>query len=423
MCGILITTDEDVQNEWAEKRGGDSMCQRLYSKWAITHYELRIRGIGSIQPVEYLDRYIVLFNGEIYNVPNDMTELEFIFQIFAINEANPARIIEHLDGEYAIVILDEEKELAHLMVDPFATKPLYYTDQNEICSCARGLKGNIKRVLPNTAVTLGKETVIHRHEYFKSRITQTSTSFDRWCELFEESVAKRSQGWTRDVFMGLSSGYDSGAIACAMNKIGAEYYAYTIKAREDMKIVEARSKLIPNHEVMHFTRNDFDRHKQYVTANCDKTVIRYQPINDKASYGLSHICERAAALDQRVYLSGQGADEIICDYGDRGRKIFQSSQFGGLFPKDILSIFPYNNFYGEAQEGYLLKEEVVAGAYGIETRYPFLDKALVLEFLNLKTELKNKYYKSSIHYYLESNGFPFNVGDKRGFSANQGHDK
>jgi asparagine synthetase B (glutamine-hydrolysing) len=222
--------------------------------------------------------------------------------------------------------------------------------------------------------------------------------------------------------MGLSSGYDSGAIACALNNAGAEYSAYTIRAREDMGIVEARSQLVKNHEIMRFTQADFNRHKQYLASNCDKTVISYQPMNDKASYGLSHICEAAAAKDERVYLSGQGADEIISDYGHAGRKIFQASQFGGRFPEDILSIFPYNNFYGGSQEGYILKEEIVAGSHGIETRYPFLDRALVLEFLNLKASLKNKYYKSPIHYYLDAMGFPFKVGDKRGFSANQGLD-
>jgi len=32
-------------------------------------------------------------------------------------------------------------------------------------------------------------------------------------------------------------------------------------------------------------------------------------------------------------------------------------------------------------ESYLAKEEYVGGAYGIESRYPFLDKKVVQEFL------------------------------------------
>jgi asparagine synthetase B (glutamine-hydrolysing) len=67
---------------------------------------------------------------------------------------------------------------------------------------------------------------------------------------------------------------------------------------------------------------------------------------------------------------------------------------------------------------YISKEEHVAGMYGIETRYPFLDKDVVQEFLNLKCELKNKNYKSVLHEYLTKNNFPFLVNRKIGFQAN-----
>ena len=47
-------------------------------------------------------------------------------------------------------------------------------------------------------------------------------------------------------------------------------------------------------------------------------------------------------------------------------------------------------------EMYIAKEEYVAGAFGIETRYPFLDVQVVQEFLWLLPELKNgRFYYSS----------------------------
>ena len=66
-------------------------------------------------------------------------------------------------------------------------------------------------------------------------------------------------------------------------------------------------------------------------------------------------------------------------------------------------------------ESYLAKEEYVAGAYGIETRYPFLDIDVVQEFLWLTPELKNRYYKSVLHDYLSHNNYPFKEGEKIGF--------
>ena len=43
----------------------------------------------------------------------------------------------------------------------------------------------------------------------------------------------------------------------------------------------------------------------------------------------------------------------------------------------------------------------MAGAFGIETRYPFLDKAVVQEFLSLAPELKNGKYKSVLRNLLK----------------------
>ncbi len=66
-------------------------------------------------------------------------------------------------------------------------------------------------------------------------------------------------------------------------------------------------------------------------------------------------------------------------------------------------------------ESYLAKEEYVGGAYGIESRYPFMDKKVVQEFLWIAQKLKNSNYKSVLHNYLSKNNFPFYVGEKIGF--------
>ncbi|CAE7211915.1 unnamed protein product, partial [Symbiodinium sp. CCMP2456] len=80
-----------------------------------------------------------------------------------------------------------------------------------------------------------------------------------------------------------------------------------------------------------------------------------------------------------VYLSGTGADEIISDYGHGGKKIFPHSNFGGLFPEDLGTLFPWEAFFLGTQRDYLMKEELVAGVHGVEARYPFLDRMVVQE--------------------------------------------
>ena len=76
-------------------------------------------------------------------------------------------------------------------------------------------------------------------------------------------------------------------------------------------------------------------------------------------------------------------------------------------------------FFFGSQLSYLSKEESIGGSFGLETRYPFLDKSLVQEYLNLKPELKNKYYKSPITNYLMKFNYPFiKDSTKVGFSLN-----
>jgi asparagine synthetase B (glutamine-hydrolysing) len=137
--------------------------------------------------------------------------------------------------------------------------------------------------------------------------------------------------------------------------------------------------------------------------------------DDNGANGLSHVASLAKKDGYKIYLSGQGADEIFADYGFNGSKMYSHSNFGGLFPEDLSTIFPWASFYGSSQISYLMKEEAVAGSYGLEARYPFLDPMVVQEFLWIKSELKNKWYKSVLHNYLTFNNFPFDVGNKVGF--------
>ena len=139
---------------------------------------------------------------------------------------------------------------------------------------------------------------------------------------------------------------------------------------------------------------------------------------------MAYICNQGKHEGQLIYLSGSGADEIFSDYGFDGIKHFRHSTIGGKFPEDLETIFPWKNFYDNTQRAYLMKEEYVSGAHGIEGRYPFLDTQVVQEFLWLKPELKNSNYKSVLHDYLIKNNYPFDekqkVGFNCGFSNNKG---
>ena len=137
---------------------------------------------------------------------------------------------------------------------------------------------------------------------------------------------------------------------------------------------------------------------------------------DGGALGLANLCEEISKKGFNVIISGGGADEIISDYGFNGKKLYSHSEFGGKFPKDLKSIFPWRKFYGDSQRSYLKKDEMVSGLYGIEGRYPFLDLKVIQEFIHLKSDLKNKKYKSCISEFLERENYPFEINAKEGFN-------
>ena len=67
---------------------------------------------------------------------------------------------------------------------------------------------------------------------------------------------------------------------------------------------------------------------------------------------------------------------------------------------------------------YLMKEELTAGAHGIESRYPFLDRRVVQEWLWLDGDLKNREYKYPIADIFRRHEYPMKEG-KKGFSAHK----
>ena len=54
---------------------------------------------------------------------------------------------------------------------------------------------------------------------------------------------------------------------------------------------------------------------------------------------MSWVCDTAKKENKRLYLTGMGADEIFSDYGFNGVRKTQHSNFGGLFPEDLKTIF------------------------------------------------------------------------------------
>ena len=108
----------------------------------------------------FVDESIIcLYNGEIYNYKDFGDYASDGYCIIDLYKEHGVDFVKLLDGEYAILLLDFQKDLILMATDPFKTKPLFYTncDNDFGCSTYRtpldkiGHK-DIKKAKPNTAM-------------------------------------------------------------------------------------------------------------------------------------------------------------------------------------------------------------------------------------------------------------------------------
>lgn len=480
MCGIFFTNKiiENIEYviKYLKNRGPDyTNIEKIYD-FTFLHVLLSMTGDNyTIQPFIYkTDEIVILFNGEIYNYKdygNFNSDGECIIEAY---KKYGDDFVKNFEGEFAILLYDNKKNLIIFSTDIFGIKPLWFSiNNNNICvssykSCLERMGfSNCAEVESNKTYFIDSTnyTIIKTQTVYDFDLNQYKISYNDWNIAFENSIRKRTRGIKHKVYIGLSSGYDSGAIACALVKLGIDFKSYTIKGSENTETILKRRDIHDNVEFINISEQKFMEQKQYLINNCenynlfidndeeknlnywtakkkelinnnssineiqnaDNKINAYQKafnnaINkniyeDNGAIGLGIICEIARPKNELIYLTGSGADEIFSDYGWKGVRHYRHSTIGGYFPEDLKNVFPWRNFFGNTQRAYLRKEEYVAGTYGIEGRYPFLDKYVVQEFLWLHPDLKNCQYKAPIYNYLTINNYPFDLNKKVGFNC------
>ena len=507
MCGILATNRKIVDLptiiEYLKYRGPDATNHVEVNGVEFVHTLLSMTGPVTMQPfVSENKKKIAIFNGEIYNYKDFGDYLSDGECLLPLYEKYGPDFVSKLDGEYALSIVDFENDILLFSTDVFSIKPLWFSKEGtdwglssyESCLLRLGFSSPFQ-IEANSTYVLKLSTLdkISRKDVYTFDLEQHKDNFNDWNEAFSKSITKRTQNIKHGVFIGLSSGYDSGAIACELERQDVEFTAYTIVGSEKEDTINARIARTTDPRLMDLNISDFKAAREYLNNRCeeyslridngesdwfddvkaehdmlskklefplkllaeelgwytekswfidcdevkklrnqrDTLVNRMKSLEEKIEYrrtgqmltddngaiGMSHICANGKSEGQLIYLSGSGADEIFSDYGFNGIKHFRHSTIGGLFPEDLDTVFPWKNFFDNTQRAYLMKEEYVSGSHGIEGRYPFLDTEVVQEFLWLKPELKNKFYKSVLHNYMNGHDYPFDNSQKVGFNC------
>lgn len=425
MCSFSFSTDPKNiilfkrNNTFLEKRGPDNTSYIQADTYCAAHNLLHITGSKTVQPLEK-DNLVILFNGEIYNYPRTFKNDTLSIPTFYKNIHN---IHSVLDGEYAMLIYDKSIGAVYFFKDIFGTKPLYYsTDGSKLLvsslrSGLLGVTGNAKSVLPNTlyrydiksrALTIKKDV----HKFCTQQKKGNLQSFNK---ALTKAINKRIP--SQKFCIGVSSGIDSGILALHTYKSKFANYI-SILNNENKQVCIDRATFLRK-KLFFYTFDTFSKAvalKKLITNSEPKPYLDYDYFQDSSSCCLSYIGRYCNERGVKIFLSGTGGDEIYSDYGFNGEKFTNNSCFGGLYPDDLSTVFPWKNFYGGTMQKYLEKDEKILGSFGIETRYPFLDKELVQEFLWLTSNIKNKEYKFCLTSNLKKYNFPYWL-EKKGFSC------
>jgi len=507
MCGI-IATSRGIENlphiiEFLKHRGPDATNHIEVNGVNFVHTLLSMTGPVTLQPFVSKDRTkVALFNGEIYNYKDFGDYGSDGECLLGLYDNYGTEMITHLDGEYAVIVIDFSKDLLIFSTDVFSIKPLWFAKDNgefglssyESCLERLGFKNPIQIEANSTYIfKLSTLEKIERKNVYTFDLKQFKNTYDDWGKAFSNAIKKRTNNIKHGIFIGLSSGYDSGAIACELEKQKVNFAAYSIIGSEKEDTINARLERTADPRLIELKQEEFLGARERLKRNCEEYLMRIdngeqdwlddiinelEPLekkleyplkilneelgwynekswfidcaevqrlrnyrdtlnariprlekaivyrktgqvltNDNGAIGMAYICNQGKSEGQLIYLSGSGADEIFSDYGFEGIKHFRHSTIGGKFPEDLETVFPWKNFYDNTQRAYLMKEEYVSGAHGIEGRYPFLDTQVVQEFLWLSPELKNSNYKSVLHDYLKENNYPFDEKQKVGFNC------
>ncbi|OGI17702.1 MAG: asparagine synthase (glutamine-hydrolyzing) [Candidatus Moranbacteria bacterium RIFCSPHIGHO2_02_FULL_40_12b] len=281
MCGITgkiyfdnnAVSEPDIlaMNEKIRHRGPDDGGIYISpdQKVGLGHRRLSIIDLSPLahQPMNYLDRYWIVFNGEIYNFQEKRGTLEkegYTFKsksdtevILALYDKFGKKCLEHLRGMFSFAIYDEQEKTIFCAHDRVGKKPFkYYLDENvfifaselkailtqkeykrepdyiainhylTLQYCPAPLTGfkDIKKLEPAHYLFIDLKTKkIEKERYWKLDYSKKlDLSEDEWkkriMEKLEECVKLRM---ISDVPLGafLSGGIDSSAIVGLMSKL------------------------------------------------------------------------------------------------------------------------------------------------------------------------------------------------------------
>ncbi len=386
MCGIAgVISSNNIELSILKKmtdriahRGPDGEGHYLGENFGFGHRRLSIIDLSSAghQPMTYLDRYVITYNGEIYNYPELRVELEtagYSFRTGTDTEVLMAAYdhwgtdcLNRFNGMWAFVLYDRETKKFFMSRDRFGKKPFVFAIQNQAFIFASEIKAilqypnidapaNIpflkkylqagcKEHLPSNAF----ENILKfpSASYFEGSLQEIldafqpklfwqltanceTTIFDQekasyyaqqYYELLKDAVRIRLRA---DVQVGsaLSGGLDSSSIVYLVNEILKEQNQTerqetfsTVYHTEGTEDCDESRYINALAKTLGVHSNQIEPHVSDVPVEHEKVIYYMENPPDSTCMSGWHTFKLVQRHGVKVTLDGQGADEQLAGY-------------------------------------------------------------------------------------------------------------
>ncbi len=362
MTDIIAHRGPDGEGQWISENGNVGFGHRRLSIIDLSH--------EADQPMHYLERYTLVFNGEIYNyveLKDILLAQGYSFKtasdtevLLALYHRDKEACLQLLDGMFAFAIYDKEKNEIFIARDRFGEKPFFYSyKKNQYflfgsemkCLWAAGIEKKVDdkmlfnylnnsflhnpahpgetfyencKLLPHAhyiKISV-KDLDINIRQYydlsykFTDNDISLKTAEEKLKGLFYESVTRRLRS---DVPVGssLSGGLDSSLVVSVIDELkkdslqkqatfSAIFPGFERDEKKYMDLIIGKTNVAP-----HFVTPTDDE----MIRDIDNLFFHQEEPYGSASIYIQYcVMKKAKEQQVTVLLDGQGADEILAGY-------------------------------------------------------------------------------------------------------------
>jgi asparagine synthase (glutamine-hydrolysing) len=378
MCGITgIINKKDIDidafklqwmNDQIIHRGPDSYGFYTKGKVGFGHRRLSILDLSPLghQPMEYKGKYVITFNGEIYNyleIKEELIKAGYNFLsgtdtevILAAYDYWKEDCLQKFNGMWAFAIHDIYDNKVFISRDRFGVKPIYYSDNDLSFSFGSEIKQLLnpdgENYLNENVLLESMLTHIDNHtietyfdgvysfpasHYMYYDLTSNAKVVKKYYELKVNQVIKNSNAsilqnnfdatlksaidirLRSDVKVGtcLSGGLDSSSISMLASKSykfdGQKFVAVNAKSIDSSNDESEFAELVAREADLDLNIV-MPSYEDFVNTIDEVIYTQEEPFGSPSMFMGWHVFQKAKSLNCTVMLNGQGGDEILLGY-------------------------------------------------------------------------------------------------------------